>query len=61
MASVDPHDAMTDPALRERAALDILNRLPDAWRARRDELRSGHPALVDYGAISAHGPEDSPA
>lgn len=23
---------MTDPALRERAALDVLNRLPDGWR-----------------------------
>jgi hypothetical protein len=23
---------MTDPALRERAALDILNRLPEWWR-----------------------------
>ena len=23
---------MTDPALRKRAALDVLNRLPDDWR-----------------------------
>ena len=43
---------MTDPALRERAALDVLGRLPDGWRVGR---ASYDPETRRY-AVTARGP-----
>jgi hypothetical protein len=43
---------MTDPALRERAALDVLNRLPEWWRVGQASYDPG----AGRWSITARGP-----
>lgn len=48
----NPDRPMTDPATRERAALDVLNRLPDGWHVGQ----AGYDPGRGRWSITALGP-----